>query len=80
MDKISIKGQRQLSGEVKISGAKNACLTLMPLSILSPETLELTNVPNLSDITTMQTLLRSLGTSIKYNPEKSSLKLTILTI
>ena len=80
MDKISIKGQRQLSGEVKISGAKNACLTLMPLSILSPETLELTNVPNLSDITTMQTLLRSLGTSIKYNPEKSSLKLTTKNI
>ena len=75
MDKISIQGQRELSGEVKISGAKNACLTLMPLSILSQETLELTNVPNLSDIITMQNLLRSLGSSIKYNPEKSSLKL-----
>ena len=75
MDKISVQGQRELSGEVKISGAKNACLTLMPLSILSQETLELTNVPNLSDIITMQNLLRSLGSSIKYNPEKSSLKL-----
>ena len=52
----------------------------MPLSILSPETLELTNVPNLSDIITMQTLLRSLGSHIKYNPEKSSLKLTTKNI
>ena len=75
MDKIYIKGQKTLNGEVCLSGAKNACLTLMPLSILSTETLKLSNVPNLSDIITMQTLLRSLGCSINYCSKNKSLEL-----
>ena len=64
MDKISIKGQRKLTEKLKFQVQKCMLNFLMPLSILSPETLELTNVPNLSDIRTMQTLLRSLGSSI----------------
>ena len=75
MDKICIKGQKELYGEIKLSGAKNACLTLMPLSILTSETLKLSNVPNLSDIRTMQSLLKSLGCSINYCSQNNSLDL-----
>lgn len=75
MDKICIKGQKELYGEIRLSGAKNACLALMPLSILTSETLKLSNVPNLSDIITMQTLLKSLGCSVNYCPRNNSLDL-----
>ena len=75
MDKIYIKGQKELNGEVVLSGAKNACLTLMPLSILSSEPIKLFNVPNLSDIFTMETLLQSLGTSINHNINQNYIEL-----
>ena len=80
MDKIYINGQHELSGDIRISGAKNACLTLMPLSILSSEDLKLHNVPNLSDISTMQTLLKSLGCSVKYIPNNNTLELSTTKI
>ncbi len=59
MDKIVVTGNGPLSGKIKISGAKNACLTLMPASLLSDEKLKLSNVPKLSDIGTMSDLLKS---------------------
>ena len=80
MDKICIKGQKELYGEIRLSGAKNACLTLMPLSILSSETLKLSNVPNLSDIITMKTLLESLGCTIKSSSINNSLELSTARI
>ncbi|MEX0286987.1 MAG: UDP-N-acetylglucosamine 1-carboxyvinyltransferase [Paracoccaceae bacterium] len=65
MDKIVVTGNGALSGQVPIAGAKNACLTLMPATLLSDEPLTLTNAPRLSDIKTMQTLLESLGAEAK---------------
>ena len=61
MDSIVVKGGGALSGQIPIAGAKNACLTLMPATLLSEEPLTLTNAPRLSDIRTMTELLRSLG-------------------
>ena len=61
MDSIVIRGGGALSGEIPIAGAKNACLALMPATLLSEEPLTLTNVPRLSDIRTMTLLLQSLG-------------------
>ena len=61
MDKIVVTGNGALNGQVPIAGAKNACLTLMPATLLSDEPLTLTNAPRLSDIKTMITLLQSLG-------------------
>ena len=52
------------NGEIAIAGAKNACLTLMPATLLSEEPLTLTNAPRLSDIRTMTELLRSLGAEV----------------
>jgi UDP-N-acetylglucosamine 1-carboxyvinyltransferase len=65
MDSILVTGGRELHGEIPIAGAKNACLTLMPATLLSEEPLTLTNAPRLSDIATMTSLLRSLGAEVQ---------------
>ncbi|MGR3323427.1 MAG: UDP-N-acetylglucosamine 1-carboxyvinyltransferase [Pseudooceanicola sp.] len=64
MDKIVVTGNGPLNGQIPIAGAKNACLTLMPATLLSDEPLTLTNAPRLSDIKTMTQLLQSLGTEV----------------
>ena len=64
MDSILVKGNGPLNGQIPIAGAKNACLTLMPATLLSEEPLTLTNAPRLSDIKTMSTLLASLGAEV----------------
>ena len=61
MDRIIVTGGAPLEGEISIAGAKNACLALMPATLLSEEPLTLTNAPRLSDINTMTELLTSLG-------------------
>ena len=64
MDSILVKGNGALSGTIPIAGAKNACLTLMPATLLSEEPLTLTHAPRLSDIATMTQLLQSLGAEV----------------
>ncbi len=64
MDSILVKGGGALQGQIPIAGAKNACLTLMPATLLSEEPLTLTNAPRLSDIATMTQLLQSLGAEV----------------
>ena len=64
MDRIRITGGRPLSGEITISGAKNACLALMPAALLTDQPLTLTNAPRLADIGTMRDLLGSLGCEV----------------
>ncbi|MEZ5676415.1 UDP-N-acetylglucosamine 1-carboxyvinyltransferase [Thalassovita litoralis] len=64
MDSIIVTGNGPLNGSIPIAGAKNACLTLMPATLLSDEPLTLTNAPRLSDIRTMTTLLQSLGAEV----------------
>jgi len=64
MDSIIVKGGDALNGQISIAGAKNACLALMPATLLSEEPLTLTNAPRLSDIRTMTQLLASLGTEV----------------
>lgn len=64
MDSIIVTGNGPLSGQIPIAGAKNACLALMPATLLSDEPLTLTNAPRLSDIATMTTLLQSLGAEV----------------
>lgn len=64
MDKIVVTGGRELRGEIPIAGAKNACLALMPATLLTEEPLTLSNAPRLADIETMTLLLRSLGAEV----------------
>jgi UDP-N-acetylglucosamine 1-carboxyvinyltransferase len=65
MDSILVRGGAELRGEIPIAGAKNACLTLMPATLLTDGPLTLTNAPRLSDIRTMTLLLQSLGAEVQ---------------
>jgi len=64
VDKLLIKGGAALSGEVAISGAKNAALPILCASLLTAEPLHLTNVPQLNDISTMLRLLSGMGVGV----------------
>ena len=66
MDKIRIVGGVPLRGVIPISGAKNAALPLMTASLLTAETLTLSNVPYLADIVTMANLLAQHGVDISF--------------
>jgi UDP-N-acetylglucosamine 1-carboxyvinyltransferase len=70
MDKIRIRGGRQLDGSIRISGAKNAALPLMAAALLSPEPLVLSNVPDLADISTMGKLLIELGVAVERDGDQ----------
>lgn len=69
MDKIKIIGGNQLNGKIYISGAKNAALPLMTASLLTDEKVTLTNMPRLSDISSLNKLLVELGTDIEETEE-----------
>jgi len=64
MDSIVVKGGAELKGTIPIAGAKNTCLKLMCAALLTDEPLTLTNVPRLSDVKTLTSLLESLGTEV----------------
>lgn len=61
MDKLRIQGGVRLSGEIAISGAKNAALPILCAALLTREPLVLHNVPQLNDIDTLLRLLGSMG-------------------
>lgn len=61
MDKFIVEGGVSLHGTVKISGAKNASLALMPACLLAPGVFTLENTPNNRDLWTMSGLLESMG-------------------
>jgi len=67
MDRIRIIGGTPLRGAITIGGAKNAALTLMPACLLTDETLSLSNLPHLVDITTMANLLAQHGVGMLLN-------------
>ncbi len=67
MDQIVIQGGRRLVGQIHISGAKNAALPLMAASLLTADTLRLSNVPHLADISTMSNLLAQHGVALHMN-------------
>ena len=74
MDKLKILGGFPLNGEVEISGAKNAALPILVASILSPDQLNISNIPKLKDIDTTIKLLRFLGVSIQQTDSNVFLK------
>jgi UDP-N-acetylglucosamine 1-carboxyvinyltransferase len=63
MDSIWIKGGNRLKGDIPISGAKNAALTLIPCALLTEENLTLTNLPRLADVDSFSHLMNQLGVS-----------------
>lgn len=67
MDKILITGGQPLHGTIPISGAKNAALPLMIASLLTPEPLELSNVPRLADVSSLLRILTNFGVDHSIN-------------
>lgn len=67
MDRIRIVGGKPLKGAIEICGAKNAALPLMAAALLTEETLTLSNLPHLVDITTMANLLAQHGVNLEMN-------------
>ena len=78
MKRIKIKGNNVLSGTIKISGAKNSAVALIPASILSDDVVTLDNVPNISDIDALNEILMYLGAKVKRN--KSTMSIDSSTI
>ncbi|RCW74120.1 UDP-N-acetylglucosamine 1-carboxyvinyltransferase [Pseudorhodoferax soli] len=69
MDKLLIRGGRRLSGEVRISGAKNAALPELCAALLTDEKVELSNVPHLQDVATMLKLIRNMGVAVEQHDD-----------
>ncbi|MEK9156311.1 MAG: UDP-N-acetylglucosamine 1-carboxyvinyltransferase [Patescibacteria group bacterium] len=64
MSKIKIVGRKELSGEIKVSGAKNAALKILPAAILADSASTIHNVPDILDVRRMEDILRSVGVKI----------------
>ncbi|BAK78699.1 UDP-N-acetylglucosamine 1-carboxyvinyltransferase [Pseudogulbenkiania sp. NH8B] len=64
MDKLLIRGNGPLNGEIRVSGAKNAALPILCASLLTADTLRLSNVPMLRDVSTTQKLLQGMGARV----------------
>ena len=74
MQKLLIKGKKELSGLIKISGSKNATLPILAASILA-KNITLNNVPYVKDIFTMIELLKFIGIDIKIENKKKNIRL-----
>lgn len=75
MEEIIVRGGKQLEGTVHIEGAKNAVLPILAATLLAEEgTSTLSNVPILSDVFTMNQVIRYLNTDVEFNEEAKEIK------
>ena len=65
MKRIIIEGKNEITGTIKISGAKNSAVALIPASILCDEPVTINNVPNISDIDALNDILKFLNAKIE---------------
>ena len=65
MEKYVVHGGAHLTGEVTISGAKNAVVAILPATLLAQDTCIIENVPNISDVTTLLQTLECLGARVR---------------
>lgn len=73
MEKLIIKGNNPLNGEIKISGAKNAALPILAATLLSQGPIQISNIPHLQDVTTIVRLLGQMGVQIMLD-ERSNIE------
>ncbi len=71
MDKLIIQGGKPLTGELRISGAKNAALPILAATLLTDERVTIGNLPHLNDVTTMIKLLGSMGVTLTMGDHQS---------
>ncbi|GAB5466458.1 MAG: UDP-N-acetylglucosamine 1-carboxyvinyltransferase [Candidatus Kapaibacteriales bacterium] len=67
MDKLIVEGKKKLNGKLKVSGAKNGAIAMIPACLLASGTATLSNVPNLRDVWTMSRLMTELGAFCELN-------------
>lgn len=70
LEKIMVSGGRPLQGTIRISGAKNSAIALIPASILAESEVTLDNMPKLSDVMTYKQLLEQLGCSVEFKEDQ----------
>lgn len=71
MQKIMLRGGNELRGRVKISGAKNAALAILPAVLLASQKVSLNNVPDITDVRTMLRIVEDLGATIRRRGRNS---------
>jgi UDP-N-acetylglucosamine 1-carboxyvinyltransferase len=74
VDKFLVEGPARLSGEVTISGAKNAALPCIAAALLTAEPVRLTNLPNVADIRTLRKLLQHIGATVEAGATEASIE------
>ncbi len=79
MDKLQIQGGKPLHGELQVSGAKNAALPILCAALLAPDTLKLSNVPQLNDIATTKKLLAHIGIQLQRDGDQVTLDASDIT-
>lgn len=79
MEKLIIQGNHPLSGEIRISGAKNAALPILAGTLLSTYPIQISNIPHLQDVTTIVSLLGQMGVRITLD-ERANIEVDAATL
>ncbi len=75
MQKLEIKGGRKISGTIIISGSKNATLPILASTILTNKKITIKNVPIVKDVETMAELLRTIGSTVKFDKKRKIIEI-----
>ena len=75
MQKLEIIGGRKISGTIVISGSKNATLPILASTILTDKKVTIKNIPVVRDVETMVMLLRTMGSTVKFNKTKKKIEI-----
>lgn len=78
MKRLIVTGNNILEGTIKISGAKNSAVALIPASLLAEDEVVIENVPNISDINSLNDILKYLGVSLVRENDRVTINLTKL--
>ena len=73
MDVYKIRGGKPLRGTIKVSGAKNSAVALIPASILAESPVTIDGLPEISDVHTLQALLEDIGGKVKFEAGKMTI-------
>ncbi|MDD3392289.1 MAG: UDP-N-acetylglucosamine 1-carboxyvinyltransferase [Bacilli bacterium] len=78
MDKMVIEGNKPLKGVIKVGGAKNSAVALIPASLLSDDKVIIDNIPNITDIEALNEILEYLGAKVKRENEQMTIDATTI--
>ena len=66
MDVYKVKGGKRLSGTIKVNGAKNSAVALIPASILANSPVQIEGLPEISDVWTLKNILEEIGGEVSF--------------